>query len=156
MLRCRCCWQDRSVAPKGRSGGPASNNGRPTAAPSVGFAAVRRRVLVADQLTATTGEDGRTAGETCPLLLAVVDREPSDKTVVWQYAPADRRAVASGGIAEAVGAGKSIQSQEGTEGCLTKPDGKALVSSFGTWVGPCGPCVERGGQPQRENGALDL
>jgi hypothetical protein len=41
--------------------------------------------------------------------LATVGGEPSDETVVWQYAPADRRAVASGGIAEAVGAGKSIQ-----------------------------------------------
>jgi hypothetical protein len=30
-----------------------------------------------------------------------------------------------------------------------------VVSSFGTWVGPCGPCAEPGGQPQRENGALD-
>src|ERR1022692_2663681 len=45
-LRCRCCWQGRSGAPEGRSGGPASNNGRPTAAPSVGFAAVRRRVPI--------------------------------------------------------------------------------------------------------------
>jgi hypothetical protein len=40
------------------------------------------------------------------------------------------QATASGGIAEAV-AGKSIQSQEGTEGGLTKPDGKAATSSCG-------------------------
>ena len=59
----------------------------------------------------------------------VREQRISDETVVWQYAPADRRAVASGGIAEAVGAGKSIQSQEGTEGCLTKADGKAATSS---------------------------
>src|ERR1039457_1588066 len=59
------------------------------------------------------------------------------------------------GVAEDVAAGKSIQSRQGTEGCLTKPDGKAVVSSFGTWVGPCGPCAEPGGHPQRENGALD-
>src|ERR1017187_9609423 len=45
-LRCRCCWRGRSGAREGRSGGPASNNGRPTAAPSVGFAAVRRRVPI--------------------------------------------------------------------------------------------------------------
>src|ERR1035438_7400286 len=86
------------------------------------------RELVGDEAAATGGEDGRTAGKTCPLLLATVGGEPSDETVVWQYAPADRRAVASGGIAEAVGAGKSIQSQEGTEGCLTKADGKAATS----------------------------
>ena len=96
------------------------------------------RELVVDQFAAAAGENGRTAGETCPLLLAVVGGEPSDETVVWQYAPADRRAVASGGIARAVGAGKSIQSQEGTEGCLTKPDGKAAVSSLGTGVGANG------------------
>ena len=36
------------------------------------------------------------------LLLAAVGRESSDEAVVWQYAPADSRAVASGGIAEAV------------------------------------------------------
>lgn len=32
-------------------------------------------------------------------------------------------------------AGKSIQSQEGTERCLRKPDGKTVVSSFGTRAG---------------------
>jgi hypothetical protein len=47
------------------------------------------------------------------LPLALVGREPSDETVVWQYAPADSRSVASGGIGEVVAAGKSIQSQEG-------------------------------------------
>ena len=51
------------------------------------------------------------------------------KRLFGSNAPADRRAVASGGIAEAVGAGKSIQSQEGTEGRLTKADGKAATSS---------------------------
>src|ERR1039457_4861801 len=72
--------------------------------------------LVADQLAAAAGEDGWTAGETCPLLLAAVGGEPSHETVVWQYAPADRWAVASGGIAEAVGAGESIQSKRGRGG----------------------------------------
>src|ERR1035441_8850259 len=57
------------------------------------------RELVADEFAATAGEDGRTACETCPLLLAAIGGEPSDETVVWQYAQADRRAVASGGIA---------------------------------------------------------
>ena len=78
---------------------------------------------------------GVTAGETCPLLLAFVGREPSDEAAVWEYGAADCRAIASGGIAGAAAAGKSIQSQERTEGCLTKPDGKAAVSSCGTSVG---------------------
>src|ERR1019366_6735301 len=113
------------------------------------------RELVADELAAAAGENGWKVSETCPLLLATVGGEPPDETVVCQHAPADCRAVASGRIAGAAGTEKSIQSQEGTEECLTKPDGKALVSRFGTWVGPCGPCAEPGGQPQRENGALD-
>src|SRR5258708_28652650 len=66
------------------------------------------RELVPDQFAATAGKDGGTAGDTCPLLLATVGGEPSDKTVVWEYAPADRRTVASGGIAEVVAGGKSI------------------------------------------------
>jgi hypothetical protein len=53
------------------------------------------------------------------------------------YGAADRGAVASGGIAEAV-AGKSIQSQEGTEGCLTRPDRKTVLNSFGTRAGTVG------------------
>src|ERR1019366_1784725 len=69
--------------------------------------------------------------------------------VVWQYAQADRGAVASGGIAEAV-VGKSIQSQEGREGCLTKPDGKAVVSSFGTRIDTVGT-LSRALGPAKEN-----
>src|ERR1019366_7964183 len=42
------------------------------------------RELVVDESAATAGEDGRTAGKTCPLLLATVGGEPSDETVVWQ------------------------------------------------------------------------
>jgi hypothetical protein len=45
--------------------------------------------------------------------LLAVDGEPPDETVVWQYARADRRTAASGGIAGAAVAGKSVQSQEG-------------------------------------------
>ena len=107
------------------------------------------RELVANQLAATACEDGRTAGETCPLLLAVVGGEPSDETVVWQYAPADRWAVASGGIAEAVGAGKSIQSQKGTEKCLTKPDGKAVTRVAGLRLGHTRPCLAPLARPKK-------
>jgi hypothetical protein len=40
-------------------------------------------------------------------------------------------------LADAV-AGKSIHSQEGTERCLTKADGKTVLSSFGTRAGTVG------------------
>ena len=47
--------------------------------------------LVAHQLTAEAGEDGRSAGETCPLLLATAGREPSDAAAVsepcWAGSP---------------------------------------------------------------------
>ena len=61
------------------------------------------RELVVDESAATAGDDRRTAGETCPLLLALAGGEPSDETVVWQYAQAAPRAAASGGIAGAAG-----------------------------------------------------
>ena len=84
------------------------------------------------ELAAAAGEDGWTVGETCPLLLAALGGEPSNERVVWQYAPADSRAVPSGGIAEALGSRKLDREPPGTEGCRRKPDGKAAVSSFGT------------------------
>ena len=87
------------------------------------------------------GKDGKTADETCPLLSAAVGGEPRDKTVIWQYVRADRLAFTSGGIAGNVETGKSIQSQNGAEGCLTKRDGKAVVSSCGTRLGAHGPCA---------------
>ena len=80
--------------------------------------------------------------------------EQSDEAIVGKYGAADRCAVASGGIAEAV-AGKSIQSQEGTEGCLTGPDGKAVVSSFGTRVGAHGTLCCALGPAKENNDALE-
>jgi hypothetical protein len=41
------------------------------------------RELVVDQLTATTRKDGRTAGETRTLPLALSGGEPSDGAVLW-------------------------------------------------------------------------
>src|ERR1035437_10486625 len=57
--------------------------------------------LVFDELAAAVGEDGRTAGETCPVLLAMVGREPSDAAAVCQHVGTDSWAVASVWIAEA-------------------------------------------------------
>jgi hypothetical protein len=71
-----------------------------------------------------------------------------------EYGAADRGAVASGGIAEAV-AERSIQSQEGTEGCLKRPDGKAVVSSCGTRVGPDGTVSRVLGPAKESNYALE-
>jgi hypothetical protein len=43
-----------------------------------------------------------------------------------------------------------IQSQKRTEGCLTKPDGKAVVSRFGSRVGAHGTPVQAL-RPAKEN-----
>jgi hypothetical protein len=97
---------------------------------------------VDDQLAATTGEDRRTAGETCPLLLALAGWRTSDATALWEYAAADRGAVASGGIAEAV-AGEidpessgdgEVSDQTGQEG-----RGQQLQDSRRGTPGPCAP-----------------
>ena len=53
-------------------------------------------------VTATTGEDGRTAGETRPLLLAAVGREPSDEEAARGDAGPDRAATATDGIGRIV------------------------------------------------------
>src|ERR1035438_2326023 len=63
-------------------------------------------------------------------------------------------AVASGGIAEAV-VGKSIQSRESTEGCLTRPDGKAVVNSCGTLVGAHGTLCRALGPDKENNDAME-
>ena len=46
---------------------------------------------------------------------------------------------ASGGIAGAAGTEKSIQNQEGTEKCLTKPDREAVASNWQLTLPQSGP-----------------
>jgi hypothetical protein len=47
------------------------------------------RQLVLDESPAAAGEDRREAGETCPLLLAIVGRESSDAAAVRSDGAAD-------------------------------------------------------------------
>ncbi len=71
-------------------------------------------------------------------LAAILGRETNHATVARNLAIkvqpelvlGDSRAVPSGRIAEAVAAGKSIFSHQGTEGCLTKADGKGRGQRF--------------------------
>ena len=58
------------------------------------------RRLVVDQLAAQAGEDGRSSGETCPLLLAALGGESSHATLVWSHAGQDRCSVLSRGLGE--------------------------------------------------------
>src|ERR1019366_5081055 len=57
------------------------------------------RELVVDESAAAAGEDRWTAGETRPLLLAAVGREPSDEAAVRGDAGPDRAATDTDGIA---------------------------------------------------------
>ncbi len=58
-----------------------------------------------------TGEDRRTAGQTCALLLAIAGGKPSDEAAVWEYGVADRLAAAASGVAK--NSGKQIRQKGG-------------------------------------------
>jgi hypothetical protein len=63
-------------------------------------AAEENRQVVADQLAAAAGEDGRSAREARPLLLAAAGREPSHLPPLRVHAAADRVAALAGRIDE--------------------------------------------------------
>jgi hypothetical protein len=65
-----------------------------------------------------------------PTIIGCCGGEPPDETVGLGVCSGGSSAVASRGTAEAVGAGRSIQSQKGTAGCLAKPDAKAAVQQL--------------------------
>src|ERR1035437_6993169 len=85
--------------------------GEPVAAAG---AAKQDRQLVADELAATAGEDGRTIGETRPVLLPATGGEPPDAAAVRKHAAADRRAA----LADRIGGrgGEANRSEEGGGG----------------------------------------
>ena len=64
------------------------------------------RELVADQLATTAGEDRRTAGETCALLLATAGGRTSDAAAIRGDAGSDRSTTDTDGI------GRSWSSQQ--------------------------------------------
>jgi len=55
--------------------------------------------LVADEFAAAFGEDRRTAGETCGLLLAAAGRRAAHAGAFWQHAAKDRGAAAAERVA---------------------------------------------------------
>src|ERR1019366_3547255 len=96
-----------AVLQQARDGRAVDQRGEASGEDDAADVAQANRELVVDEFAASTGEDGRTAGETCSLLLAFAGGEPSDEAALWEYAAADRGAVASGGIAEAVAGNRS-------------------------------------------------
>ena len=82
-------------------------------------AAQEDRQLVLDQLAAEAGKDGRSAGETCPLLLAAPGGEPSDATAVWSHAGQDRGATLASRVGEFL-AGADFGGEEGVDGKVSE------------------------------------
>ena len=67
------------------------------------------RELVADELAAAADEDGWTAGEACPLLLASAGGEPSDEAALREYGAAGRGATDTDGIGDRGPIGSGIR-----------------------------------------------
>src|SRR2546427_8247423 len=88
-------------------------SGQPVATASV---AEEDWELVADELAAAAGEDGRLAGETCALLLAFAGRRTSGSEAVRQHAENDRGVAAAGRLAN--------QDRKQTSGRKRHPAGK--------------------------------
>jgi hypothetical protein len=65
---------------------------------------------------AAVGEDRRSAGETCPLLLATPGRESSDAPFVWEHGAMDRGASGSSGVALSRWQVKSLVKKGGRDG----------------------------------------
>jgi hypothetical protein len=69
--------------------------------------------------TTSRSKDGRSAGETCPLLLAAPGREPSDATAVWSHAGQDRGATLASRVGEFL-AGADFGGEEGVDGKVSE------------------------------------
>ena len=110
--------------------------GQPVAAAG---AAEGNRNVVVDQLAAAAGEDRRTVGKACPLLLAIVGGEPTDAAPVWKHTAADRGFAAASRVGSA---GRRNQSgrRRGVEGRsvleIASKWGKSWP--FGSGKGPAG------------------
>ena len=100
--------------------------GKPVAAAG---AAEEDRELVADQLAAAAGEDGRAVGETCAVLLASVSRGPSDAPSFRGDFAEDLGVTVAGGVA--IDSWREVGEERGWEGEASgQPAGKQASSGF--------------------------
>jgi hypothetical protein len=79
-------------------------------------AAPTNRALVVDESAATAGEDRRTAGETCALLLATAGGRASEPATVRDDAGSDRSAPGTNGIDNGGQGQHQNMSYQGAEG----------------------------------------
>ena len=99
-------------------------------------ASAEDRELVFDESPAAAGEDGREAGETCPLLLAAFGRESSDAAAVRSDGAADRGVAATGWLKSGGGREELSNDCMWTRQILPHP----LVQFFGSIL----PCYSSG------------
>ena len=84
--------------------------------------------MVTDQPAAAVGEDWRPIDKACPLLLAAVNREPSEAAAVCGHAAEDRGATVAGGI-RPVQSGADLDNDAGAqEEVSAKPFGERPAS----------------------------
>ena len=86
---------------------------------------------------------------------AIIGGEPSDEAALWEYGAADRGAVASGGVAGAAGAGKSVQSQEGDGGVSDKTGWEGRHQQLGARIGIVWTLSRALGPAKENNYALE-
>ena len=119
----------RSDSPAGDSVGPfgglgdQADQGRPFS-----------QVLVADELAAPADEDGRTAGQTCSLLLAAVGRGAPQPEAVRRNAGADLGATCAGRLAPTARTRQLTRVAEGRRGrgFAKKPSAFAETAQSGS------------------------
>ncbi len=123
-------------------------------------AAAKGQELVANKLAAVLREDRRTAGQACLVLLVAAGGESFDDTFICQHAGADRWAVASVGIAQAVTPKEPIpmsprNGEVSEKAGSGSPGDEFLGLGKSGWepVGPSGRITMPGGLDWRQPGA---
>jgi len=91
--------------------------------------------LIARHLTDSRGKNAQL--KACPLLLAVVGREPSDAAPVRKQAAADSGFAAAGRIGAAARRNQSGRGRELREGCLRNRFEMGQIMAFWFWQRPC-------------------
>ena len=98
--------------------------------------ATKDRELVPDEFAATAGEDGRSTGETCALLLAFAGRRTSESEAVRQHAENDRGVAAAGRLAN----------QDGKQTSARKPSSGEVSAARQTGAGKTSTAAPQNGQ----------
>src|SRR5713226_3778849 len=102
-----------------KQGAALAERDRPQSGQPVATASVAEEdwELVADELAAAAGENGRSAAETRPVLLAAAGPEPPDAATLRGHGRADRVAALARGVESATGRRKPGEASGGMAKC---------------------------------------